>query len=184
MTASSKRAVFFDRDGVLNRAVVRDRKPYPPADVESFELLPGVPEGCARLRAAGFELFVVTNQPDVARGTQSKAVVEAMHRLLRRRLPLVDIAACYHDSGAGCGCRKPAPGMLTRLASRWNVNLPGSFLVGDRWRDVDCGRRAGCRCVFIDYGYDEELCEQPDITVKDFTAATEWILAAALTESE
>ncbi|HEX7702453.1 MAG TPA: HAD family hydrolase, partial [Kofleriaceae bacterium] len=144
-----KRAVFLDRDGVINASVVRDGKPYPPAHVDEMELLPGVPEALAALRAAGFQLIVVTNQPDVARGTQTRAAVDAIHDRMRRDLPLDAIYACFHDDADDCACRKPKPGLLVNAAADLGIDLPSSFMVGDRWRDTDAGLAAGCRAIFI-----------------------------------
>src|SRR5262249_35905993 len=132
-----RRAVFLDRDGVLNRAVVRDGKPYPPARLEQLEILPGVVEACITLRTAGFTLVVVTNQPDVARGTQQRAVVQAINEVLRAQVPLDDFRVCYHDEPDGCTCRKPQPGLLLQAARDWQIDLVSSFMVGDSWRDIE-----------------------------------------------
>ncbi len=176
----SRRAVFLDRDGVLNRADVRARRPHPPNSVEHLEVLPGVPAALDRLRRRGFLLLVVTNQPDVARGDQSRANVDALNAALARKLPLDDVLVCFHDDADRCDCRKPLPGLLLRGAERYGVELATSFLVGDRWRDVEAGRRAGVRTVFIDYDYDERRPEPPaDATVGDLTAAVDWIEAHA-----
>ena len=104
------RAVFLDRDGVLNRVVVRNGRPYPPASVDELEIMPGVAEALRDLKAAGFHLIVATNQPDVARGLVPPAVVEAIHERLRRTLPLDAIQVCYHTDADACLCRKPRPG--------------------------------------------------------------------------
>ncbi len=171
-----KRAVFLDRDGVLNRAMVRDSKPYPPATLAEFELLPGVVEGCRQLKEAGFLLVVATNQPDVGRGTQKREVVEAMHGELLRWLPLDGIEVSYDGGTEPSEFLKPAPGMLLRAAAEWGIDLAKSFMIGDRWRDVDCGRRAGCTTIFIDFAYREELRERPDFTVGNFSEAVSLIL--------
>ena len=177
--ANRGRAVFLDRDGVLNRADVRDGRPYPPADVSELDLLPGVEEACVALRRAGFLLVVVTNQPDVARGTRSRSSVDELNRALAERLPVDDIVVCPHDDADRCSCRKPLPGMLVDAASRLGVDLAASFMVGDRWRDVEAGRRAGCRTVFLRRGYSEPVPEAPDATAPDLPAAVRWILAGA-----
>jgi D-glycero-D-manno-heptose 1,7-bisphosphate phosphatase len=172
-----RRAVFLDRDGVLNRAVIRDGKPFPPDSLEELEILPGVPAALAGLRAAGFLLIVVTNQPDVAKGLQHRSVVESMHQRLRTELPLDEILVCYHQDSDECDCRKPAPGLLRDAAIHFELDLPSSYMVGDRWRDVDAGRRAGCRTVLLDYGYRERLPEnQPDVRVSSLTDGADWIL--------
>lgn len=175
-----KPAVFLDRDGVLNRALVRDGKPYPPARVEELEIVRDGPAALGALKQAGFTLIVVTNQPDVARGTQSQAAVEAMHRKLRAELPVDAIYSCFHDSFDGCDCRKPKPGLLLRGAAEHGVPLNESFLIGDRWRDVDAGFAAGVRTVLIDYGYRERGPEhEPDARVKSLMEAVDWILDVA-----
>ncbi len=174
MTSGLKRAVFLDRDGVLIRAIVRDGKPYPPATVDEIELLPGVAEALARLDAAGFALVVVTNQPDVARGKTTMQTVEEIHARLMSSLPLDEIRVCYHDEGDRCRCRKPEPGLLLD-PPRYDV--ASSVMVGDRWRDVEAGRRAGCRAtILVDYGYNEPVAT-PDHRVASLGEAADWILA-------
>jgi len=178
-----RRAVFLDRDGVLNRPVVRDGRPFPPARVDEFELYPEAVSACAQLKAAGFLLVVVTNQPDVGRGTQSRETVEMMHAKLRAALPSLDgIEVCFHagaSRGEPCECRKPKPGLLVRAAAALHIGLSESFLIGDRWRDVDCAHAAGCRAVFIDHDYREELKEKPEFTVSNLSDAVSAILTAA-----
>lgn len=180
--ARQRRAVFLDRDGVINRAVVRDGTPYPPAGTEDLEILPGVPEALGRLHEAGFRLVVVTNQPDVARGTQRREVIDAMHASLAAALPLDEFRVCYHDDGDNCACRKPKPGMLEDAAHDGGLELPASFMVGDRWRDVEAGRRAGCRTIFIDRSYTERRPDRPDATVRSLPEAVNWILTTQRTE--
>ena len=170
------RAVFLDRDGVLNRAIVREGKPYPPSGLAEFEVLPGVVDACTALRAAGFLLIVVTNQPDVARGTQRREVVEAINDALRAQVPLDDIRACYHDEADGCTCRKPRPGLLLEAARDWQIDLTSSFVVGDRWKDIEAGQRAGCTTILIDYGYAEAQQSVPDHCVRSLAEAADWIL--------
>jgi D-glycero-D-manno-heptose 1,7-bisphosphate phosphatase len=174
----SRRAVFLDRDGVINRAIVREGKPYPPASLEEFEILPGVREALDQLKDAGFVLVVVSNQPDVARGTTARDAVEPINAELAERLPIDDFRMCYHDSGDGCECRKPRPGMLLAAARDHEIDLFSSFMVGDRWRDVEAGKRAGCRTLFIDYGYDERQPEVCDYRVKSLAEAAEIILSS------
>lgn len=172
-----RRAVFLDRDGVINRPVVRDGKPFPPATLDDLEVLPGVEGALHRLHAAGFRLVVVTNQPDVARRTQARSVVDAMHAQLASTLPIDDFRVCDHDDAAGCACRKPKAGLLEAAAREAGISLAESFMVGDRWRDVEAGRRAGCTTIFIDWGYREQQPEAPDGTVGSLPEAAEWILS-------
>lgn len=173
------RAVFLDRDGVINRALERESKPYPPRNLGEFEILPEVPEACARLKAAGFKLVVATNQPDVGRGTLDRAVVEEIHRLMLAQLPIDRVEVCYHpgQGASNCDCRKPKPGMLRRAAEALNIDLSRSWMVGDRWRDVDCGHAAGCKTIFINRGYVEELKQKPDFLARSLAEAADLILA-------
>ncbi|HEY3760124.1 MAG TPA: HAD family hydrolase [Verrucomicrobiae bacterium] len=175
------RAVFLDRDGVINRALERAEKPYPPRSLEEFEILPEVPAACAKLKAAGFLLVVATNQPDVGRGTIKQSLVESIHAHMLTRLPIDRIEVCFHPGkgASDCDCRKPKPGMLLHAAHALNIDLSQSWMVGDRWRDVDCGHNAGCRTIFIDRGYAEELKQHPDYSVKDLGEAAEIILKSA-----
>ena len=178
----SRRAVFLDRDGVINRAVIRDGTPYPPASIEDLEVLPGVPEALMRLHTAGFRLVVVTNQPDVARGTQRRTVVDAMHDRLASTLPIDEFRVCDHDDRDACACRKPKAGLLKAAARDAGLSLRASFMVGDRWRDVEAGRRAGCTTIFIDWGYEERRPEQPDVIVQSLPDAVDWILSRSQSE--
>ncbi len=171
--------MFLDRDGVINRSYERGGVTHPPATVDELEILPGVVGATRSLDAAGFALVVVTNQPDVARGATTREKVEAINDRLRARLPLLDVVACYHDSGDGCACRKPKPGMLLDAAARWGLDLGRSFLVGDRWSDVAAGQAAGCRAALVVTPFSgRERCE-PDRCVSDLAEAAEWILEAS-----
>lgn len=173
-------AIFLDRDGTLNIQMVREGKPYPPAILDDFRLFPGAPENCARLKAAGFLLVVATNQPDVGRGTQTQAVVEAMHIQLLKLIPSLDrIEVCYHPGrNEPSTHRKPAPGMLLEAAHSLGIDLSRSWMVGDRWGDIDAGHAAGCRTVLIDHGYIERApANPPNFIVKSLPQAIEIILA-------
>ena len=172
-----RRAVFLDRDGVVNRAVVRAGKPYPPASPAELEILPGVETGLPQLKVAGFHLIVVTNQPDVARGTQTREQVETLHAALQAQLPIDEFRVCYHDDADHCTCRKPKPGLLVDAAREHGIDLTASYLIGDRWRDVAAGQVVGCTCLFIDYGYAETQPAQPFVRSTSVGAAVEWILA-------
>jgi len=162
---------------VINRAVVRDGNPYPPAGVEDLEVLPGVSAALQRLKTAGYLLIVVTNQPDVARGTQSRAAVEAMHTRLASMLPIDEFRTCYHDDVDMCACRKPKPGLILDSARALGVDLRASVMVGDRWRDVEAGEQAGCATVFLDRGYSERKPQNPDAVFESLPEAAEWILS-------
>jgi len=172
-----RQAVFLDRDGVLNEVVVRNGKPFAPASLAELQIPPGTKEALMRLKEQEFLLLVITNQPDVSRGSQKREVVEEINRHLQSKLPLDDIFTCYHDDQDACDCRKPQPGMVMRAAEQYGIDLRRSFLAGDRWRDIDAGARAGCRTIWIDRGYDEQSpTVAPDIRVASLPEAVDWIL--------
>ncbi|HEV2350769.1 MAG TPA: HAD family hydrolase [Terriglobia bacterium] len=172
-----RRAVFLDRDGVLNEVLLRDGKPYPPVEPADLRIPPGTAEVLARLKNRDFLLLVVTNQPDVARGTQQREIVEEMGRRLCAELPLDGVLACYHDDQDGCDCRKPRPGLITRAVRQYGIDLNRSYLIGDRWRDIDAGASAGCKTIWIDRGYAEQPpAFAPDARVASLPQAVEWIL--------
>ena len=171
-----RRAVFLDRDGVINRAIVRDGKPYPPASLVELEILPGVHEALQKLHDANYLLVVVTNQPDVARGTSKREDIELMNAFLSSELPIDDFKTCYHDSGDKCNCRKPLPGALLEAAQEHNIDLSKSFMVGDRWRDIEAGASAGCKTFFINYRYAEQKPDTPDFIVSSLLEAKKIIL--------
>ena len=172
-----KVAVFLDRDGVINHPIVREGKPYPPTSSEEFRIMDGVADGCRELKAAGYLLIVATNQPDVGRGTLVQAVVEEIHSKMLKMLPIDCVKVCYDAGGEPASpFRKPAPGMLLESAAEFHLDLGLCWMIGDRWRDIDCGSSAGCSTIFLDYGYDEDLRTPPDFRVKTFSQAVSLIL--------
>jgi D-glycero-D-manno-heptose 1,7-bisphosphate phosphatase len=178
--SSRNKAIFLDRDGVLNRSFIRDGKPFAPTKLEEFEILPGVPEALRDLKNQGYKLIVVTNQPNVARGNQSLQTLEAMHQILTSQLPLDDILLCPHTDDDHCDCRKPQPGMLLAAARRHNIDLANSYMIGDRWRDIEAGYNAGCKTILIDYGYSERPPDRvPDLRVTSLREAADWIIRSA-----
>jgi D-glycero-D-manno-heptose 1,7-bisphosphate phosphatase len=170
-------AVFLDRDGVLNRSSNRDGVPSPPNSLDDFELLPGVREAVGQLKDAGYVLVVVTNQPDIARGTQEASVVDAINAVIQREMPIDAVLVCPHDDVDDCECRKPKPGLLLQAVERFDIDLDRSFMVGDRWRDVAAGRAAGCRTVQV--GSLDEGDQSVAATARrdDLADAVRWILS-------
>ncbi len=169
-------AVFLDRDGVLNQARVTNGKPGAPRNVDEFVIPPDRAECLKELKRRGFALIVVTNQPDAARGRQSVAAVEEMHRRLQAELPVDDILVCFHDDQDNCACRKPLPGLMMEAQRKYHLDLSRSFLIGDRWKDVDAGNAAGLRTVFIDYNYSERgPSTEPSVRVSSLREAVDWI---------
>jgi D-sedoheptulose 7-phosphate isomerase len=177
LTQPLRRAVFLDRDGVLSEAVIRDGKPFPPDTPSDLRIPPGTAEALAKLKAQNFLLVVVTNQPDVARGKQTRETVEEMNRRLKSLLPVDDVFICFHDDADSCECRKPRPGLMIRAAAQYGIDLGHSYMAGDRWRDVDAGANAGCKTIWIDRGYTERAPSAvPDARVVSLPEAVDWIL--------
>jgi D-glycero-D-manno-heptose 1,7-bisphosphate phosphatase len=172
----SSAVVFLDRDGVLNESVVRDGKPYPPQGPAELRIIESAREACALLSGAGLKLVGVTNQPDVARGTQDQATVDEINALLQRELGLDRVYTCPHDDADDCDCRKPRPGLLLRAAADLDLDIARSVMVGDRWRDIEAGRAAGTMTVFVDHGYAERQPDDPDLVVAELREAVEWIV--------
>jgi len=170
-------AVFLDRDGIINRAIVRKGKPFPPARLEEVEVLPGVLGSLQRLAAYGYILIGITNQPDVARGLQSREIVESINTWIQSRLPLRDILVCYHDDSDACDCRKPKPGLILKAAQKYELDLSHSWMVGDRWKDIAAGQAVGLKTIFVDYHYSEKYnCAPPDIVIEDISLLADIIL--------
>ena len=173
---AKRRAVFLDRDGVVNRTVVRFLRPYPPASVAELELEDGARECLPRLKRLGFLLIVVTNQPDVGRKKQKRECVEEIHQALQAALPLDAFYVCYHGGREHCECRKPRPGLILQAARDHGIALEKSYFIGDRWRDVDAGYNAGVRTLWIDRGYRERAPEHPPAAqVASLAEAVCWI---------
>ena len=174
-----RRAVFLDRDGVINRGVFKAGKPFAPFSLSEYEILPGVPEALASLRAAGFLLVVTTNQPDVTRGAARREQVETIHQYIRDRLAIDDIRVCYHDDSDQCACRKPLPGMILAASVEHEIQVRRSFMVGDRWRDIGSGKNAGCTTILVN-AFPEKTRIDPDVELPDLAAAARWILNSNL----
>jgi len=176
-------AVFLDRDGVLNRSEVRDRKPYAPRRLEDFRLLPNAARSVARLKQAGFRVIVVTNQPDIGNGLVGREVVEAMHERLQARVPVDAVRMCPHSQTAGCDCRKPKPGLLLQAAIEFDIDLPRSFMVGDRASDISAANNAGCKSVFVNRGYAETPPKYADGEVTCLAGAVRFIVNSSSIEA-
>jgi D-glycero-D-manno-heptose 1,7-bisphosphate phosphatase len=151
-----KKAIFLDRDGVINQAIVREGKPYPPTRLKDVVILQGVKETLERLHKAGYSLIVVTNQPDVSRGKVTRQQVDEINNYLLSNLIIDEILTCFHDDFENCNCRKPKPGLLIEASKSKGIDLAESYMIGDRWRDIECGQNAGCKTIFINYHYQEK----------------------------
>lgn len=179
MTQTPRRAVFLDRDGVLNDVYMEQGRPRSPRSLEEFRIDPKALPALERLHASGFLLIVVTNQPEVVRGFQTRNTVELMHKHLLNALPLDEIRTCFHDRQHDCPCRKPKPGMLLEAARTWGLELSECFVIGDRGKDIEAGHGAGCRGVLLERPYNTAADGAPDFVAPDLERAADAILAAA-----
>jgi D-glycero-D-manno-heptose 1,7-bisphosphate phosphatase len=178
-SGEGRKAVFLDRDGVIVIPEFRDGRSFAPRSLADYRFYPQASPALSRLKRAGYLLIVVTNQPEVGRGLIAEDVLEEMHRRLKASFPVEAIKVCRHTGSDDCDCRKPKPGMLLEAASELGILLPDSYMVGDRASDVEAGRAAGCRTVFIDLGYTGELKpDRPCFTVSSIDQAADVILAA------
>jgi D-glycero-D-manno-heptose 1,7-bisphosphate phosphatase len=171
-----QKAVFLDRDGVINASIVIEGKPYPPKTLKELKILPGVESAISMLKAEGYLCIVITNQPDVSRGKVTLKSVEELNDYLLNKLQLDDIYSCYHDDNDECACRKPKPGSILEAANKYQIDLGESYMIGDRWRDIEAGQRAGCNTIFIDYNYNEKLPLGQNYTVSSLFEAVQLIL--------
>lgn len=170
-------AIFLDRDGVINAAIIKNGKPYPPSSLHELIIPLDVPDALKQLKSAGFMLICVTNQPDVARGTTPLSLVEAINKEIMKSCSIDEIRVCYHDDKDACQCRKPLPGLLLDAAYDYSLNLNQSFMIGDRWKDIEAGQRAGCKTIWIDQQYTEKSPNNaPDFIARNFKQAAEWVL--------
>lgn len=156
----NSRSVFLDRDGVINEVVFRDRKPVSPRTIEEFRFCEGVAEALQRLSVAGLRLLVVSNQPDIARGLLASSVLQSMNDRIVASLPVEHVLVCPHDDADNCACRKPKPGLLYELAASGGIDLSRSFLIGDSWKDIQAGQRAGCRTILLRRPYNKDVDAQ------------------------
>ncbi len=172
-----KSAVFLDRDGVINRAIIRDGRPYPPRTLNELSIYEDVSLNVQEFRKHGLEVVVVTNQPDVARGDITIDRFNEINDAIMTQTGIKHFYVCLHVDEDKCGCRKPKPGMLLAAERELNIDLKSSYLVGDRWRDIEAGKRANCTTIFIDHSYREKMPEQPFIRVSSLTEASKHILS-------
>jgi D-glycero-D-manno-heptose 1,7-bisphosphate phosphatase len=172
-----QKAVFLDRDGVLNIPEFREGRSFAPRTLAAFKLAPDAPSSLQRLKDAGFALIVVTNQPDIGKGLLSSEILNRMHDVMRKNLPLDEVEVCPHIREDSCDCRKPKPGMILSSAARMDIDLARSYMVGDRSSDVEAGKAAGCKTIFIDLAYTAEAPPAaPDKVVTSLAGAVDWIL--------
>jgi D-glycero-D-manno-heptose 1,7-bisphosphate phosphatase len=144
-----KKAVFIERDGILNKVRMGPKNPIAPLTLEEFRVKTDAEPALRELKAAGFVLIVTTNQPGLSRGYQSRRELDRMHDLLRRRFPIDDLMVCPHEESDYCPCRKPRPGLLIEAAFKWQLSLEHSFVISDKWQDAEAARFTGCTSLLV-----------------------------------
>jgi len=152
-----ERAIFLDRDGIINEVIIKDGKPFSPRNIEEFVLLLGIDEFLKISKRFGFLNIVITNQPDISRRLLEISELNKMHKIIMDKLPIDDILVCIHDDMDNCDCRKPKPGLILKAAEKWNIDLSKSFMIGDRWKDVGAGKSAGCKTILLDALHNRDI---------------------------
>ncbi len=161
----SRRAAFLDRDGVINKSLIRSGIPVPPRDYGEVTIIEGVTDSLNLFRKNGIIPVVITNQPDVSRGITTMETAESINELIRHLTGIEHFYICFHDNFDNCNCRKPKTGLILNAVRDLKINLGDSFVVGDRWRDIKAGQSLGMRSYFIDYSYGETEPEPPFMRV-------------------
>jgi D-glycero-D-manno-heptose 1,7-bisphosphate phosphatase len=169
------RALFIDRDGVVNEVILKNGSPCAPWNMEEFKVLPDAPDAIRKAKNLGLLAIICTNQPDVPRGFVSREDVEKMHLQIKEKTPVDDIFVCLHDDIDNCDCRKPKPGMLIKAAKKWDIELSSSFFVGDTWKDISAGKGANCKTFLIKKNYNKTSMPDCDFAVDNLSSAVELI---------
>jgi D-glycero-D-manno-heptose 1,7-bisphosphate phosphatase len=169
------KAIFLDRDGVINHVLYHEgvNKPSSPWKFEEFQLYNGVEKPLEELRKMGFLLLIISNQPDISKGKIEEGMTEKVNKIIFEKLPIQDILICPHEDRHNCNCRKPKPGMIIELSKKWNVDIGKSFLIGDRWKDIEAGENAGCTSILLDKPYNKDT--KAEYRTKDLQSAVELI---------
>ncbi len=149
------KAVFLDRDGVINS--VANRNGFSPRSFKDFEILPGVKETIDKFKELGYLVFIITNQPDIARNLMQIEELEKMHSLVNEQFNIDDIEICPHENEDNCSCRKPKPGMIFNLAEKWNVDVLESVFIGDSKKDYKAAKAANIKFLYVRHDYNEEI---------------------------
>lgn len=165
MQKIKKAAIFFDRDGVLIDAPLINKIPTSVQTIKDIKLCKNILEICNHYKNS-YYLIMVTNQPDYSRGVNSKKNIIGINNFLKKKLNLDMIYVCYSDNDKNID-RKPNPGMLLKAKKKYKINLKKSFMIGDRWRDIGAGNRAGCSTIFIDRNYSEKLIYKPNYSIRE-----------------
>ena len=178
MVVLKDKIFFLDRDGVINKPIINNKKPYSPIILEEFEVLPDVKSSLKTLRKNGFFNVIVTNQPNITNKLQSIEQLDHIHNWILDNLDIDFIKTCIHVDEDNCHCRKPKTGMLDIVSKELGIPLSNSYMIGDRWKDIACGQEAGCKEVFfINYNYHEDKPKQRFINVNSLKEAVQILIS-------
>lgn len=172
---SKNKAIFFDRDGVINRVVFREGKPSSPWRFEEFEIFSDIKEILEHFKSLNFLNIIFTNQPDITRNNLNIQELEKIHKFLMENLPIDRIEVCPHDDKDNCFCRKPKPGLILQAAQKLNIELSKSYVIGDNWKDIKAGKAAGCKTFLIRSEYNKDYKEDYDFEISNLKEAVEII---------
>ena len=173
------KAFFFDRDGILNKSLIINRKPYSPKFPSELVLNYQLVKFINKLKKEGYLIIVVSNQPDIKSGKLTKFSLKIMNSIIKKYFNVDDIYICPHGKNDDCECRKPKPGMLLEASKKWNIELKKSFLIGDRWKDIAAGSIMNCTTIFIDYNYNEpkpKNCSYKFLSISEMIKSIERII--------
>ena len=171
-----KKAIFLDRDGVINEPIFRDgniNKPIAPWEIDEFKLFDNIINPLNIIKKMGYHIFIVTNQPDISKGILKISTIKKMNNIIMSKLPIDEIMFCPHLDSHRCVCRKPKPGMVNILAKKWEISLSDSFFIGDNWKDIECGKGAGCTTILLDKYYNKKV--NADYRVKNLSMVNKLI---------
>ena len=157
-----KKAVFLDRDGVVSRAVVINNRPFSIRRASDLQILDEVNEALGIFGKLALIPIIISNQPDVARGLLSQLEHEKIESKIVTLTGISKIYTCTHDEKDNCFCRKPKPGLILKAAEDHDIDITKSYLIGDRWRDMDLAKNVDCRSFFINRNYEEKYPEYFD----------------------
>ena len=169
------KAVFLDRDGVINKPTIIKNKSYAPTKVKDFRLYPNVAKFCKMLKKKKFLLIVITNQPDYKKKKISINILHQMHERLKKKIKFDDIYISLSSNSKNF-FKKPNPGMLLEAKKKYNISFKKSYLIGDRFSDIEVARNVGCKAIFIDRKYDELKPSYQIKNTKSFEEAAKFIL--------
>lgn len=155
--ADRKKAVFFDRDGVLNHLVQRNNSYYSPQKFEDFKMFDDAKEIISKVKQLGYLAIVISNQPDITRNKLDQKELDKMTDILFKHLEVDDVFYCIHDDHNDTGCRKPKRGLFLLAQKKYNINFDDSIMVGDTWKDVEAAKNAGIKMYLIDKHYNQDI---------------------------